>query len=146
MADTMQFDLVSPERKLASVKATEVRIPGAEGDLTAMPGHAPMITTLRPGILSVVSAAGTEEFAVTGGFAEIGPEGVSVLAERSLPTAEVTQPIFEEMLEEAREAHAEAQSAREHMGEEAVNATAKLFADMVAMGTHIGLDPNKPNL
>jgi len=50
MADTMQFDLVSPERKLASVTAREVRIPGADGDLTAMPGHAALITTLRPGI------------------------------------------------------------------------------------------------
>ena len=52
MADTMQFDLVTPERKLASVAAREVRIPGADGDLTAMPDHAPLITTLRPGIVT----------------------------------------------------------------------------------------------
>ncbi len=51
MANTLQFDLVSPERKLASVQATEVQIPGADGDLTAMEGHAATITTLRPGIL-----------------------------------------------------------------------------------------------
>jgi F-type H+-transporting ATPase subunit epsilon len=50
---TMQFDLVSPERRLASLQASEVQIPGADGDMVAMPGHAPVITTLRPGILRV---------------------------------------------------------------------------------------------
>ena len=49
MADTMQFDLVSPEKSLASLAAREVQIPGSEGDMTAMPDHAPTITTLRPG-------------------------------------------------------------------------------------------------
>ena len=51
----MQFDLVSPERRLVSVPVREVRLPGTEGDLTAMPGHAPTIVTLRPGIVSVVA-------------------------------------------------------------------------------------------
>ena len=60
MAGTLQFDLVSPERRLASVQATEVQIPGADGDLTAMEGHAPTITTLRPGILKAVSADGAQ--------------------------------------------------------------------------------------
>ena len=50
MADTMQFDLVSPERRLASMQVTSVQIPGADGDMTAMEGHAPTITTLRPGV------------------------------------------------------------------------------------------------
>ncbi|MDO7732626.1 MAG: F0F1 ATP synthase subunit epsilon, partial [Paracoccaceae bacterium] len=49
MAAAVQFDLVSPERRLASVQAVEVQIPGADGDMTAMEGHAPTITTLRPG-------------------------------------------------------------------------------------------------
>ena len=85
MANTLQFDLVSPERKLASVQATEVQIPGADGDMTAMEGHAATITTLRPGILKAVSAQGTQAFAVTGGFAEISATGVTVLAERAIP-------------------------------------------------------------
>ena len=50
MLNIMQFDLVSPERRLASLEVTAVQIPGADGDLTAMPGHAPVITNLRPGI------------------------------------------------------------------------------------------------
>ena len=139
MADTMQFELVSPERKLMSAQATEVQIPGAEGELTAMPGHAPMITTLRPGILKVVAGGQSTEFAVTGGFAEITPEGVSVLAERSLPRGEVTQEIYTTWVTEAHRSHAEAHH-------DVVEDAAKLLADMVAMGTHIGLDPKVPNL
>jgi F-type H+-transporting ATPase subunit epsilon len=77
----MQFDLVSPERKLASFEATEVQIPGAEGDMTAMPDHMPVITTLRPGIVKAKGASDDQEFVVTGGFAEITASSISVLAE-----------------------------------------------------------------
>ena len=58
MADTMQFDLVSPERMLVSGTAASILIPGAEGDMVAMPDHAPVITTLRPGILGGTALAG----------------------------------------------------------------------------------------
>ncbi len=95
MADTMQFDLVSPERSLASLQATAVQLPGADGDLTAMPNHAPTITTLRPGIVRVESPEGNAEFAVTGGFAEVTANGTSVLAERALPVSEVTQDVLD---------------------------------------------------
>ncbi len=96
MADTMQFDLVSPERKLASVQAESVSIPGAEGDMVAMPNHAPVVTTLRPGYVSVVANGETTDYLVTGGFAEISAEGVSVLAENALPKGEVTKEVLEE--------------------------------------------------
>jgi len=132
MADTMQFDLVSPERRLASVAAREVRIPGADGDLTAMPGHAALITTLRPGILTVVSAEGSADYAVTGGFAEITAEGVTVLAERGLPKAEVSAALLAELLAEAR-------SARDAAQPGTVDAASKLVADMEALGAQIGL-------
>ena len=84
MAGSMQFNLVSPERGLASLQASAVQIPGADGDLTAMPDHAPVITTLRPGVLTVSGDGGETRYAVTGGFAEITPEGTSVLAERAV--------------------------------------------------------------
>jgi len=87
----MQFDLVSPERELASMEATSVQIPGADGDMTVMADHAPTITTLRPGMLRVDAAGSTHEFVVTGGFAEIGAQGVSVLAERAVARADMTQ-------------------------------------------------------
>lgn len=132
MADTMQFDLVSPERKLASVQAREVRIPGADGDLTAMPGHSPLITTLRPGILTVVSAEGAADYAVTGGFAEINGEGVIVLAERGMPKGELTPDVHAEMMEEARKVVETAPPSL-------VDAAAKMLADMEALGTHMTL-------
>ena len=140
MADKMQFDLVSPERRVASLEVTSVQIPGADGDMTAMPGHAPLITTLRPGILRVESTGGTQEYVVTGGFAEIG-ENLSVLAERALPREEMTQETFDAILEEARAA---LNTAKEVFVNEPgpVDDAAKLLSDMVAMGGDIGLDAN----
>lgn len=144
MADTMQFDLVSPERSLVSVPVREVRLPGTDGDLTAMPGHAPTIVTLRPGLVTVVRADGAAtEFAVTGGFVEIGPDSVSLLAERGHAREEMTQAIFNDMMAEAHRRRRTAESRRDTVGEEVVTSAAKLLADMEAMGTHIGLDPNQ---
>ncbi len=102
MADTMQFDLVSPERKLVSGAAKSVLIPGAEGDMVAMPDHAPIITTLRPGVLTVEMDSGTQEFVVTGGFAEVSAEGASVLAEEAMPKADVTSEMIAERVEAAK--------------------------------------------
>lgn len=140
MADKMQFDLVSPERRVASLEVTSVQIPGADGDMTTMPGHAPLITTLRPGILRVESTGGTQEYVVTGGFAEIG-ENLSVLAERALPREEMTQETFDAILEEARAA---LNNAKEVFVNEpgSVDDAAKLLSDMVAMGGDIGLNAN----
>ena len=137
----LQFDLVSPERRLSSVEASEVQIPGADGDMTAMEGHAPTITTLRPGILRVVHSAGTDEFVVSGGFAEITSSGVSVLAEQALPRAEMTQEVFDSMIADAKAAIT---SAEEFFKNEPgpVDDAAKLMSDMVAMGGHIGLMSN----
>ena len=124
MAATLQFDLVSPERKLASVQATEVQIPGADGDLTAMEGHAPTITTLRPGILKSISAEGTKSYVVTGGFAEISATGVSVLAERAVPVEEVTPALMDQLIADASEATAVASDK---------DAADKAMADLVAL-------------
>ena len=144
MADTMQFDLVSPERRLVSVPVREVRLPGTDGDLTAMPGHAATIVTLRPGIVTAVDAQGTAtEFAVTGGFAEINGESVSLLAERGHPRAELTQDLYNKMMRDAHRAHRGVESRRESVGDDVVAASAKMLGDMQALGTHIGLDPNQ---
>lgn len=144
MADHLQFDLVSPERRLASVEASEVQIPGADGDMTAMAGHAPTITTLRPGVLRVVHSKGTDEFVVIGGFAEITATSVSVLAESALPRGEMSQDVYDTMM---KDAHAELKKARETFDNEPgpVDDAAKLIADMVAVGGHIGLDPKQSN-
>jgi len=141
MADTVQFDLVSPERLLASVAAKEVRIPGAEGDMTAMPDHSPLITTLRPGILKVVSAEGEADYVVTGGFAEINADGISVLAEKAIAREDITQEQFKALVDEATDKLAKAQEV--YVNEPGpVDDAAKLLSDMVAMGDHFGLSAN----
>jgi F-type H+-transporting ATPase subunit epsilon len=129
MAGALQFDLVSPERKLASLAATEVQIPGADGDLTAMAGHAPTITTLRPGILKALGADGAKSYVVTGGFADITATGVSVLAERAVPVDEATPALFDALIAEAREAAATSDSK---------DLADKLVADMIALRTAVG--------
>lgn len=134
MADTLQFDLVSPERRLASVQAREVQIPGADGDMTAMPDHAPTITTLRPGVLRVVHAGGTDDYVVSGGFAEITATTVSVLAEEALPKAEVTQAIYDRMVTDAKSALDDAKA-----DSGAVDAASKTLADIVSIAASVGL-------
>ncbi|MDK3017432.1 F0F1 ATP synthase subunit epsilon [Pseudodonghicola flavimaris] len=138
MADTMQFDLVSPERRLASLPVSAVRLPGAEGEMTAMPGHAPVITTLRPGVLRIESPEGTSEFVVTGGFAELGGESMSVLAEKAVPLSEMTRAHLDELIEDARTAHEAAKAAPE-VEQNLVDEAAKLLADMEALGDHMSL-------
>ncbi len=101
MANTMQFDLVSPERKLASLEITEVEIPGAEGDFTAMANHGAVLTTLRPGVLKVTADSGVTEYIVTGGFVEISPTAASVLAEQALPKADVPRETIEALIKDA---------------------------------------------
>ena len=134
----LQFDLVSPERRLASVEATEVQIPAAEGDMTAMANHAPTITTLRPGVLTVVHSGGSDAYVGSGGFAEITAEGVSVLAEQALPKDEVTQEVYDQMVADAKAAVSRAQdNFKNEPGP--VDDAAKLLSDMVAIGGHIGL-------
>ena len=126
MADTMQFDLVSPERRLASGQATAVRIPGADGDLTAMPDHAPVVATLRPGILSVDMDGGTEDYAVTGGFAQVTGDGATVLADEALPKSEVTAEFLAKLVEASQAGDATDQST-------------KRIADLQALAVELGL-------
>lgn len=127
--NTVQFDLVSPERKLASRPASEVQIPGADGDMTAMAGHAPTITTLRPGILRVTHDGGTDEYLVSGGFADIGAEAISVLAEEALPRDEVNAGVIERLLGSLRE------GPQDDAGTKAI---ADLQAAGAALGVHTG--------
>ena len=90
MADKLQFDLVSPERLLFSGEVDMVVVPGAEGDMGIMAGHAPVMSTLRPGIVNVAAAGKPQErIFVRGGFAEVTPAGLTVLAEFTVPLAEL---------------------------------------------------------
>lgn len=108
MADTLQFDLVSPERKLASIEATSVQIPGMEGDFTAMPNHAPFLSTLRPGVVKVTAGSEVSEYVVTGGFAEVSPTAATILAEQAMERAEATGDLLSDLLADAERELAEA--------------------------------------
>jgi F-type H+-transporting ATPase subunit epsilon len=111
--------------------AVEVQIPGAEGDLTAMEGHAPVLVGLRPGILRASGAQGAFAYVVTGGFAEIGGSGVSVLAEMAVPLAEATTEMVDRLLAEAMKVSSDA------AGKDAADKTvADLTALKAALAAH----------
>ncbi len=79
----LHFEFVSPETVLFSGDVDQVDLPGIEGDLGILPGHAPMVTLLRPGIVTIMREGQREPVVVIGGFAEMGPGGLTVLADRA---------------------------------------------------------------
>jgi F-type H+-transporting ATPase subunit epsilon len=81
MAGTFRIEIVSPERVLLSGEATEVVVPGMEGDFTVLEGHAPLISALRPGILDIKQGSGRRRIYVRGGFAEVDPTQLTILAQ-----------------------------------------------------------------
>lgn len=103
MAESFNFELVSPERLLVSEKVTEVVIPATEGEMTVMANHAPTMTTIKPGVVAVKTAAGkTERYAVFGGFADILPSGCTLLAESPVHVDELDPTVLENRIEAAR--------------------------------------------
>jgi F-type H+-transporting ATPase subunit epsilon len=103
MAESFTFELVSPERLLVSAEAVAVVIPGSEGEMTVMADHAPVMTTLRPGVVTVELQGGEkQQFVVFGGFADILPTGCTLLAEAAFEQNTVTAEEFERRIEHAR--------------------------------------------
>jgi F-type H+-transporting ATPase subunit epsilon len=103
MPDSFPFELVSPERLLVSTQVESVVIPGSEGEMTVMAHHAPVMTTLKPGVIRVRQADGQEQrFVAFGGFADITPEGCTVLAESALPSAQFSREDLQRRVEAAR--------------------------------------------
>lgn len=84
----LHFEFVSPERVLFSGDVDQVDLPGAEGDMGILAGHAPLVTALRPGIVTIYSSSTREPVVVIGGFAEVSPAGLTVLADRAVPRAD----------------------------------------------------------
>jgi len=86
---TFKFELVSPEKLLVSADVEQVVVPGAEGEFTVLPGHAPAMTTLRPGVIDVKLAGGkTQKLYVQGGFAEVDPTSLTILAQQATDVAD----------------------------------------------------------
>ena len=86
---TFHFDLVSPEKLLFSGEVEQVDVPGAEGDFGVLAGHAPLVTTIRPGILTIKSSGGEQKIVVLGGFAEVSAAGLTVLADVAETVADI---------------------------------------------------------
>jgi F-type H+-transporting ATPase subunit epsilon len=86
MADKLHFSLVSPERELFSGLVDQVDAPGAEGDFGVLAGHAPFMTTLRAGPVTVHNDGQLKVYEVRGGFADVTPDGLTVLAEHAVET------------------------------------------------------------
>ena len=92
MADKLHFDLVSPERSLRSGEVAMVVVPGAEGDFGVLAGHAPFMSTIRPGAIHVYVDSMTgpfERIFVDGGFAEVNEAGLTILAESAMPVGDI---------------------------------------------------------
>ena len=109
MADSFNFELVSPERLLLSTTVTEVVIPGTDGEMTVMAQHSPTMTTIKPGVVTVVTAEGQrDQFVVFGGFADILPGGCTLLAESAVAVADINRDDLNRRLQDAREDVADA--------------------------------------
>lgn len=104
MAEAFKFELVSPERLLMSEQVESVIIPGTEGEMTIMANHAPLMTTVKPGVVTVKAASGGEKrFVVFGGFADVLPETCTLLAESAVAIADIDRDDLARRIQEARE-------------------------------------------
>jgi F-type H+-transporting ATPase subunit epsilon len=111
----LHFEFVSPESVLFSGDVDQVDLPGAEGDMGILADHAPLVTTLRPGIVTVFRGGAREPIVITGGFAEVGPAGLTILADRAVARADFDTEILATEIKHAEEDVADAtdQAARD---------------------------------
>ncbi len=106
-----KFELVSPERLLVSEEVVSVVIPGSEGEMTVMANHAPVMTTIKPGVVTVKATSGSEErYVVFGGFADILPSGCTLLAESATPVKDIDRADLARRIQDAREDLADAKN------------------------------------
>jgi F-type H+-transporting ATPase subunit epsilon len=105
---TFHFDLVSPEKLLFAGDVGQVDLPGSEGDLGVLAGHAPLVTALRPGIIVLHREGGDLRVVVNGGFAEVGPAGLTVLADMAVPVGEFDRAVLAGEIKDTEEDAADA--------------------------------------
>ena len=103
MADGIKIEIVSPERLVLSQQASAVSVPGMEGYFTVMGDHAPLMTTLKPGFVTVTLSDGAQTYYVRGGFADVSPEGITILAEEAKTGADFDRSEIEAAITIARE-------------------------------------------
>lgn len=120
MAEAFQFELVSPERLLVSEKVEQVVIPATDGEMTILANHSPVMTTIRPGVVTVKTAGGaSDRYVVFGGFADIVPSGCTLLAESAVPVSSLDHADIAQRIRNANEDVADAKdSATKQKAEE----------------------------
>ncbi len=130
MADKVAFELVSPERLLVTAEADMVVVPGSEGDFAVLAGHAPMISTLRPGTLEVYQGDVAEDrYFVAGGFAEVAGDRLVVLAEETIPMAALDRADLERQIHDAEQ---DVSDAKDDAGRDKAQERADHLRDMLA--------------
>lgn len=113
--DTIAFDLVSPEKLLLSVNASVVTVPGTNGYMGVMAGHSPLVSTLRAGMIDVKAEGADISYFIRGGFAEINPDKITVLAEEAIPMDELDVAVLEQRIKDAKEEMISAKTGAERL-------------------------------
>jgi F-type H+-transporting ATPase subunit epsilon len=109
MAEPFAFELVSPEKQLVSGEASSVLIPGTEGYFQVLADHAPTMSTIKPGVIEVTMADGNQmKYVVFGGFADVSPRGLTILAEHAMDVGEIDREGIRKRIQDAREDAADA--------------------------------------
>lgn len=103
MPDKLHFTLVSPEKELISEDVDMVEAPGVEGDFGVLPNHAPLMAVLAPGVVKVKKGGEERRIFVRGGFAEVTPFGLTILAEEAIAVADLSREMIEARIKEAEE-------------------------------------------
>ncbi|MGI9402566.1 MAG: F0F1 ATP synthase subunit epsilon [Rhizobiaceae bacterium] len=135
MAETFTFELVSPAQLLMSEPVESVVVPGSEGDFQVLPHHAPVLATLRPGLLDVVLEGGKERrIFVRGGFAEAGPESLTVLAQQAIDSADLDKKALAQEIQNAEEDVADAKDEATRDKAEAALNNLTLIRDTLGLG------------
>lgn len=102
MADKLAFSLVSPERSLFSGDVDQVDVPGTEGNLGVLPNHAPLMAAIRTGAITVYNDGDETQFFIQGGFADVTPDGLTILAEKAAPLSEMSKDQLKSEIDKAK--------------------------------------------
>ena len=136
MPEMLKFELVSPTRLVKSELVEMVVVPCTEGDIGVLAGHSPLIATVRPGVIDIHEGGRvTESIFVAGGFAEVGPEGCTVLAEEAVAVADIQRAAVDARKAKAKEALADAGTDKERQAAEADVRVADAMLDAIERKT-----------
>lgn len=132
--DSFQFELVSPEKLLISEEVQHVVVPGVEGEFGVLAHHAPLLSTLKPGIVKVYKTEGgePERLFVKGGFADVNPKGLTILADAAVPMSEFDVASLDGAIKDAEEDFADAQGDAAKLRAHEKLAQLKQFRDAVS--------------